>query len=695
MKQCVMLPGAVMLLMSFVNAADTTQGPAVGHAGSAPFRIIDIAPLLGNHKTEIAEDLLRLHKDCGVTDVAFMMPLSPEEAEPTMAKAKHLRDLFLEMRTPLRGSGLRVGILIQSLIGHGTPTDARYQRIMALDGTTNNCICPLDPDFKTYVRQAVATVASARPDFLLVDDDFRLFHGGYGCFCPLHLEAFNKTFGGQFTRASLKKALAGEDPSSRRMGNDWNKFLLTSLTDLAHVIRDAIDSVDSNAPCGFCACADGCGEIHFAAPIARILAGRQPPFVRVNNAWYLGNDGRGLLDRVYWTAAQMEAFKEIPDILSESDTYPQNRYCTPARALNGQIVLSLLHGTTGAKLWITKMQDYEANSGLAYREMLGRNIKRYDELKRLYPSVSWDEPATPLPGQPVSPWNPAVYNKQRTANWVSNVCGHMGIPCRVAPGDRVGVKTLMLTGPEISFFTDTELKSFLGKGLLLDGPAAAQLCKRGFANLLGVDAESPSGWRANFERMNDHRINGRAAGAKISISTLMGGSAVRLSARSPRLQTLSSLYRIPWYLSPKEEVVGAGLTLFENDLGGRVAVFAAAMGFTPFMDEKRREQLINILGWLNRDPLPVVVVSDVDIYVRHGVIAAENGGGELLCVFNMNMDALPELRLRASGARIKAIHCLKGDGTWRAIDWHPDSSSELVVQVPLETMEPLILKLRR
>jgi len=94
MKRRVILSGLAVLCMAFANAADTTRGPEAGQAGSAPFRLINIAPLLVNHKTEITEDLLRLHRDCGVTDIAFMLPLSPEEAEPTMAKAQHLRDLF-------------------------------------------------------------------------------------------------------------------------------------------------------------------------------------------------------------------------------------------------------------------------------------------------------------------------------------------------------------------------------------------------------------------------------------------------------------------------------------------------------------------------------------------------------------------------------------------------------------------------
>jgi len=628
---------------------------------SAPFRIINIAPLLAENKAAITEDLLRLHRDCGVTDVAFMLSLSPTAAEPTTAEAQRLRDQFLEMREHLRGSGLKIGILIQSTIGHGYSTDTKFERIMAMDGTAKNCFCPLGSDFKKYILQAVATVVGTRPDFLLMDDDFRISHGDFDCFCPLHVAAFNQAVNGKYTRESLVQMLRREDAESRRLGRLWEEVRLASLAGLAREIRGVIDSVDPDLPCGLC---NG-GEIHFTVPLAKIFAGRQPPLVRIHNSWYMENDARGLLGRLYWTAASMEAFKGVPELLSESDTYHQNRYYTPAHALNGQITLSLLYGTTGAKLWITRMGEYEPGSGLAYREMLRRNIKRYGELKRLYPSVSWDEPATPLPGQPVSLWNPPDINRQRSVkNWATEVCGHLGIPCRVAAGDRADAKTIMLAGPEVAFFTDAELKSFLSRNLLLDGPAGEQLCKRGFAELLGIEAS----------RRGEHVI---------------------LSVRNPRVQTLSKLNRSPSDLSPVKEMTESRLTLFENERGGRVAVFAADIGFGAFLNETRREQLINVLGWLNRAPLPVVVVSDVDIYVRHGVIAPEAGGGELLCVFNMNMDALPELRLRVGSPGIKEISCLEGDGTWRKLNWHPATGSELIVQTPLETMEPLILRLHR
>jgi hypothetical protein len=672
------------------------------------FRIINIAPLFTEHQAAITADLLRLHQECGVTDVAFMLPLSPEGAVPSLAKAEYLRDRFLDMRESLRaaGSPLKVGILMQSLIGHMTPTAAPFQRIVRADGSTNNRICPLDPDFKHHLRAVVQTVAATRPAFLLVDDDFRLFFGGYGCFCPLHLAAFNQETGRHDDRDSLLDVLQKTDAASRRIGDAWNAGLLNSLLALAREVRAGLDDIDPDLPCGYCGAVDGPGTVSLIAPIARVLGGKQPPVVRINNSWYLGNDAKGLLDRLYPTALQTEALRaaDISEILSESDTFPHNRYCTPARAINAHLIFSLLHGTTGAKLWVTRMGAYEPASGDAYRDMLTHNRKLYQELFRLLPTVCWDEPATPLPRQPVSPWNPADYGKDRTVTWAANVCGHLGIPCRVGSGGDTSA-VAMLTGPEVAFFTDAELTAFLANGLLLDGSAAEQLCQRGFSEQLGVMVDAPADHPGDFERLLAHPVNGALAGQQIALASFCGASNRRLTVLAPEVQPLSTVFRIPWYLSPDAVAVGPGLTLFENRLGGRVAVYAAALDFPgnllaylitlTFMNETRRAQLIGVLDWLNRTPLPAVALTDVDLYVRHGVIAPEAGGGELLALFNLNLDPLPEFRLRLAAGPPARITGLTGDGTWTERPWRADSATAVTVVAPLESMVPLLLRIHR
>ena len=56
---------------------------------------------------------------------------------------------------------------------------------------------------------------------------------------------------------------------------------------------------------------------------------------------------------------------------------------------------------------------------------------------------------------------------------------------------------------------------------------------------------------------------------------------------------------------------------------------------------------MHLLDLLAGEPLPLVAEADVDLYVRHGQIDPEQGGGELVCVFNLNPDHLPELRKKA------------------------------------------------
>lgn len=649
------------------------------------FRIINIASLLRIRKAEICDDLMKLKEECGVTDVAFMLPLSPEGREPSMAKAEHLRDLFIEMREPLLGSGLKIGILLQSLIGHGTPTEARFQKSVNSLGAETESMCPLDPEFQEYVRMAVATVAKTKPEFLLVDDDFRLANGGgSGCFCKLHLASLNKAVGANYDREGLLKAMEGD----QALKKTWNGIRGSSLKSLAEKIRAGIDEADPELPCGLCICHGGGEELPFAGPNARILAGRKPPFVRIGNAWYLCNDGHALLSRLYWTAAQMEAVKDIPEILAEGDTYPQNRYSMPAKALNSQLALSALDGVTGVKLWVTRLAEHEPGSGLAYREALKANIGMYRELRNLHPSLSWKGPATPFPEAGVPPCNSGLWS----SGWICAVLGRMGVPCRMG-GDESG--TFMLAGREAGLFSDAEIRKFLSKSLLLDGEAAFALCKRGFADLLGVDMDTPADWKASLERMNGDPLNGKSAGRKINLASFSTFSVFKVSSRGGRTRELSRLYRIPWYMSPDEKDIGAGVTLHENKLGGRVAVCAASLEFNPYMNETRREQLINVLDWLAGAQLPAVVASDADIYARYGVIADSAGGGEILLVFNMSMDSLPELKLRLGGAAPAKIRRLESSGKWADLEFSASSCGETVVKTPVEPETALVLKLKR
>ena len=673
------------------------QMTAWNKKGKDRMRIINITPLLTEHKKEIVADLLNLKRDCGVTDVAFMLPLHAQ-MKPLMAKPDYLCARFAEMNQALRGSGLKTGILVQTSIGLQTripDSDADFQRIVTSDGTVSTRMCPLDRGFQQYMRDVITTCCRAKPDFLFMDDNYRLCNmGQIACFCPLHMEAFNKRAGAAYDREKLIGALQKEDPESRQIGALWAEVSLASMLELSHAIREAIDAVNPDITCGFCAFI---GDVATARPIALALAGKTRPFVRVHNAWYLENIWYSALGykfvpkRMYHSAVQMPAFSGIPEVVAEADTYCHTRYSLSARSLNGQIVASLLDGVTGLKLWITVMHQYEPESGRAYRAVMKSNQGLYRELFRIVPSVTWRGPVTPAPREPVSNWNPIISRKQcMTDDWGGDVCGRLGIPARYG---EIKSDVVMLCDRQVDFFSDDELAQFCKKSLCLDGLAAEKMCQRGLGRYLGVSVTQAdwdlSGW-SDGERYAPHPVNDSMGRGKGMVSP----SSKRLIIEDKRVQVVSTLFKAPWYMSPDERPLGPGLVLFENDDGGRVAVYAGHLSL--FVDgESRKKQFMLILDWLNRAPLPFVVLGDVDLYVRHGVIASGQGGGDLLAVFNLNQDALPDLRLRVADPNIAEVRLLGKSGEWAKSAWRRQGDSEIIVDIPVETMQPLILIIRR
>ncbi|MFA6176720.1 MAG: hypothetical protein WC765_09100 [Phycisphaerae bacterium] len=661
-------------------------------------RIINITPLLMEAKQAILADLLVLKNECGVTDVAFMLPLHPEQP-PLSAKIEHLGGCFSEMRKELENSGLRVGILVQSLMSHGDRggalVNADMNQIVSLDGKQLQRLCPLGQAFREYSHQAMTTLALTKPDFFLIDDDFRLFLEGIGCFCELHLDAFFKASGKALSREQLVGILQRDDPVSRDIGRLWNDVSRSSMLSMAKCVRDGINVVDSKIPCGFFTSSNG--EFAWASDIANILAGETPPLVRLNNSHYHEDGYKIFPRRMYNTAMESAYLPNVAEVLVEADTFPQNRFSQSARSLNAQIVGTLLNGVNGVLLWITALTEFKPEAGVAYRDMLRRHQGYYGALSLMLPEVEWRGPSTPFPIKPASFWNPIELGKQvYTSNWAGNILGRLGIPAQFGGTSKIK----MLAGREVDFFSDEELLGFFAGGLLLDGAAAEKICDRGFSNYLGVGVKA-SQLRVSLDRLSeDANLNGKAAGAKFALMNFACATRA-ITVMHESVTILSELMLEPWYQCPVPQSVGPGLTLFTNHIGGRIAVYAMSLcgdewndGYN-FINLKRKEQLVRVMELLGDSPLPFMVLGDVDLYVKHGDIRSNNGGGQLLCVFNLNSDTLPELRLRVADPNVSEIFLLSEMGEWRKPLWKSDGGSEIIVKTEVETMKPLILKVMR
>ncbi|MDR0932549.1 MAG: hypothetical protein LBM70_05950 [Victivallales bacterium] len=180
-----MLFGGAML-MNNVMATEIESKSANIH-----MRYINIAPMFMDHKTEVCKDIAQLYKQGIITENAFMMKLNPQGTPPVDLVTEAAKN-FTEMRTELRKySDVPQGILVQASIGHGywqdtPPEDFTCMETIAPEqnNSLKYIVCPYDDDFRTYFKDMARKLSQLKPDFLLIDDDYRIITGRFGCFCP-------------------------------------------------------------------------------------------------------------------------------------------------------------------------------------------------------------------------------------------------------------------------------------------------------------------------------------------------------------------------------------------------------------------------------------------------------------------------------------------------------------------------------
>ena len=141
---------------------------------------------------EICADIAALSKSVACCEPAFCFTLVPD-GTPPYDKAMRLGGIFSRFRDILARQGVHPGILVQATMGHGWKPDSvsPYQKLRNKLLSYPYIHCPLDPGFREYASRAVGHLAGLEPAFMMMDDDFRMLTGRFGCFCELHVKEFN------------------------------------------------------------------------------------------------------------------------------------------------------------------------------------------------------------------------------------------------------------------------------------------------------------------------------------------------------------------------------------------------------------------------------------------------------------------------------------------------------------------------
>ena len=629
------------------------------------------------HLEEICQDIRQQYEN-GVADLAlFMVKLVPE-GNPVAPKAEYAAADYVQFRDRLAEMGLKCGILVQCTIGHDYKLSERapfqhYEKLV--DGTTTYTVCPYDTDFQTYIRHSFAVLAKVKPEMIMVDDDFRLIQRqGQGCACPLHLKQTQQEYGAPLTRERILQAVRGKSEEDRAITDAFVKTQINSLLESARAMREGIDSVDKTLPGTYCTCgisAEG------ALEIGRILAGEgNPVVIRVNNGNYTPAGARFLTDSFQRAAIEvtvMNAQGGADFYLAETDTCPQNRYSTGAQSLHSHYTGTILEGISGAKHWITKLNEYQPRGGIAYRKILSKYRGFYDALMQLVPTLQWRGCRAPLSTVP----DYCFRGSSATNDWVHCVLERLGLPVYFSAEDG-GAAFLERDGTEN--FTKEELGKMLSGTLVLDGYAAKNLQERGLGQYLGVQVRPWNGAAVSAEFIGHPE---KRVPAQIDCMEL---------ACLPDAQAQSTVYNIP---DGKTKIpLFPGSVLYRNELGGTVLTFAGSaktefqytQAFS-FLDESRKNQLIEMLKLTGN--LPVYYPDDAEVYLK----AADMPDGTLfVAFFNIGLDPIEEITLVAERA-VSFVEWLTPEGRREPVPFREEAGT-LILDLPAYTLNPVILFLR-
>ena len=619
---------------------------------------MNILPTALGHEEQTAEDAKEYVRRTGNRIVLYSLSFHPE-GFPAKEKADRLVASYRRLRRLLEGSDVQLGVLIQSVIGHWPRVDEKIEpwtRTVTLSGGVSR-FCPLDPNFRAYVRDFVKGLAAEHPSFVMGDDDIHLYDE---CFCDLHRAEFNRRTGRSCTAEEFRTLVGGAKAGDK----DFDAFFSLqreTMTGFCGLIREAIDEVDPKVPAGMCM---SWIEYRFIGDLARAIAAKgQRPLLRIaNDAGYAEFDRDTFCDLVLRTAAYEAVYGRDCTLLDESDVFPHNLWNKSAANLRAKLAFSYAEGIDGGLLWLTCAHRSGFKVADNYAQAIESNMPRFRALKQFADEskpmgftvpVQTAFPDWKLDGKGIDPFVSGL-------NWGGSVAAMFGVPFRCSTSLGDGGIYAIAGERTVERFTDAELKQLLAGRLLLDGDAVRAIAKRGFAKHLGVAVEDR---RINYvcERSTD--------GKRTYPLRLVASHPVPTLVETDGAEVLTWLEFESYAGAPDHKRLAPATVYFENELGGKVlsAAYTLETGSNWSLQrffrycEPRKAWFVRVLDRLAPQPFVVDEMRDVVALARERA-----DGAKLLFVINTNRDPLEKLNVRAKCA-FSSVEALGADGAYRPV----------------------------
>jgi hypothetical protein len=562
----------------------------------------------------------------------------------------------------MKEAGVRsVGINVLTTIGHINEAwdympKLPFQPMVGHDGAiSNGCACPSTPEFREYVRAKYTLVAEAKPDFVWVDDDIRMNNHGvaFGCFCPTCLAILAEATGIAWHREALVAALNAPERGDIR--KTWVEQNSRTIESLMAGVASAIHAVDPNIATGLMTA--GPGDLYCGADLQSWLAALKATKLRPGGGFYADATPIQMVGKaldVGYGARLAARTCGIADCQYELENFPYQKLKKSVTAFLDECTLSLATGCTGIAFNMLPMWTAPYSDCAAF-------LPGIRKMRPVWERLVAHAGALPTVGLWPA-WHPKLAERRDLRageawlgsfnhNTAPYTLAEIGIPLSIDGPELATV----LAGREVEAFDEADLRSILSRGVLMDTSTLDILTRRGLGDLTGVRIARRIDNGA-MERFTDELLNGEHAGqirdARIEFWGDARGMADILEPVTDGVQMLATLED---YFRREQ---GPCLSLFENELGGRVAVLGYAQWIF-LQSVAKRGQLQNIADWITRgtlparieEPTPVIPFVRLDDDRSRGAIVLLNAGLDPVEKLTVNVRAadVPAYRLTPDG----------------------------------------------
>jgi hypothetical protein len=638
------------------------------------FRIGFVPPWMP--ETRLNELMALLEKYPGVTDeVTFFTsethPCLPLDVIQDRAK------LLARWMDQVRKLGYRTGINLLSTIGHHNENlpnslTGNYTPMTDIEGKLcEGSRCPNDENLREYIQKVYQALTAARPDFIWIDDDIRLF--GHmpivaGCFCETCLKLYEKESGQRQTRESLKAAFnTGPVEDKLRHRKSWlahNRKLISRLFEL---IEKTVHAIAPKLPLGFMT-GDRFYEGYDFDSWADILAGphRCEVMWRPGGGFYNDEALFQMIEKAHSIGRQNSLLPDaVVSIQSEIENFPYQRLKKAAHTTALESAAYIAAGCTGAAFNVLDLfqtlDEYEPliatlHQARPFYDLMAKTLGRAKP-QGLY--ATWNKDSFAVNYLNAPDW----FGPYNGGNMIANTAEihELGIPAAYCLRD---AQIAALTADVPLALSDAEVKTMLSRGVYLDGPAVTRLNEMGYGEYTGFTVARYHEADC-IEELLPHDLNGPLAGRNRDNRQSFlcwNVPAAELIPISPAAQPLSRLSDYG-----RKQVAACGSGVFENQLGGRICV-SGYFPWTYLQTRSKASQLKAVFRWLAKDTLLAYVASyhKINLWVRQ-----LTEGRLALAMINPSLDESREvvvmLRSQSDEIVVHDMNCTKtmigSDGT--------------------------------